>query len=146
MNLKERKIIIPATQMKGKRPHEVPIHKNLAEFLKSVIQSYERVNPKELVIGSQVVSMKTSFRSALNRAKIPTIRWHDLRHTFTSWMATRCSYAVLEQLTSHAQPKTVTLRYTHIPFEELSKAIDRLPNLIGRMGSESNATRDIIHG
>ena len=129
VDLKSRKITLPASEMKSKRPHEVPINQDLANLLRKTLKSRRKLDPRSLVLGTSVKSISKSFKSALARAELPNIRWHDLRHTFATWMSTRCSFSALQQLLGHS-PGNVTLRYTHVPFEELRDAVDSLPPLI----------------
>lgn len=122
------RIDLPAEEMKGARPHVVPVH---AELLRELRRELPRrqVKPDAYVLGEEYENLTAGFGAALGRAELPPMRWHDLRHTFATWMATRASFACLQALLAHS-PGTVTFTYLHPPFDELRAAIDRLPPLL----------------
>ena len=111
-----------------------------ARVLKKRLHDQKRLDPNEPVIGPELKAITKSFKSALRRADLPDIRWHDLRHTFATWMSTRCSYAALRQVMGHS-PGSVTLQYTHVPFEELRQAVDTLPNLLTTAAAGKTAAK-----
>jgi integrase len=52
--------------------------------------------------GQAVHDLKKGFHTALEKAAIEDFRWHDLRHTFASWLAKRgASLRVLSELLGH---------------------------------------------
>jgi integrase len=130
VDLSRGKITIPAERMKANADHQIPIHEDLSVVLKQVLRKRGRYDPDELVLGKELLTISSSFKTALKRADLPDIRWHDLRHTTATWLSARCSYACLRQLLGHSPGNIVTLYYTHVPFEELRSAIDSLPSLI----------------
>lgn len=129
VDLGKRKITIPAEEMKANADHVVPIHPELKEVLEGLLGGRKKIPDDEPVLGEKLLAITKSFKAALKRADVRDIRWHDLRHTFATWMSTRCSFAALRQLLGHS-PGSVTLQYTHVPFEELQKVVDSLPRLL----------------
>jgi len=75
-----------------------------------------------------VTDVKTAFNGAVTRAKIQNFRFHDLRHTFCSWLALRgVPLAAIQKLAGHASIK-ITLRYAHLSPRYLAdevKALDK---------------------
>jgi hypothetical protein len=64
-----------------------------------------------------------AFRAARERAGI-TCRWHDLRHTFASWMAQDgASDRVLQMAGGWTSPRMVA-KYAHLRAEELRPSVD----------------------
>ncbi len=55
------------------------------------------------------------FRVALSRAKLPRIRWHDLRHTYASLqLAAGANIKYLSQQMGHASVQITLDRYSHL--------------------------------
>jgi len=62
----------------------------------------------------------TAWRRALSRAGIADFRWHDLRHTWASWMVQAgCPLEVLQKLGGWQRMEMV-LRYAHFGVEHLA--------------------------
>lgn len=72
-------------------------------------------------------SIRTAFAGACAEAKIEDFRFHDLRHTFASWlvMAGR-SLKEVQELLGH-QTFAMTLRYAHLSPDRLRDAVTSLP-------------------
>jgi hypothetical protein len=79
--------------------------------------------------GCPVTDIKNAFNGAIDRAKIKDFRFHDLRHTFCSWLAIRgVPLNAIQKLAGHASIK-MTLRYAHLSPRYLAdevKTLDRL--------------------
>jgi integrase len=61
-----------------------------------------------------------AWYKALERAGIQNFRWHDLRHTWTSWHVQNATpLAVLQELGGWETPAMVR-RYAHLPAEHLA--------------------------
>ena len=60
-----------------------------------------------------------AFRTARTRAGLEAVRWHDLRHTFASWLAAEgASDRVLQAAGGWSSPRMVA-RYAHLRADEL---------------------------
>ena len=70
-----------------------------------------------------------------NRAALPDVRLHDLRHSFASIaIAQHIPLATIGKLLGHALPET-TARYAHLADEVIAESADRIcSNLAGAMG------------
>ncbi|MBU2626622.1 MAG: tyrosine-type recombinase/integrase, partial [candidate division Zixibacteria bacterium] len=69
---------------------------------------------------------KEAFNCAKKRARIEDFRFHDLRHTFASYMAMNgVDLLTLKELLGHKDVR-MTLRYSHLSPEYKKNAIDRL--------------------
>ncbi len=77
------------------------------------------------------------FATACKKAGIKDFRFHDLRHTFASWVAmnSRDIYAV-QQLLHHKDIK-MTRRYAHLTDSYLKSIVKNIPNF-GSISSNTN--------
>ena len=134
VDLKKRQISLEAKRMKGKRDFEVPIHPALVRLLKAELKKLGHVDQEARVLGVDVTEIRTSFKRALKLAKLKdTVRWHDLRHTYGTLLATRTTHAVRQALMGHAA-RDVTDIYTHVDWKSKVEAIDSLPDLMEKAG------------
>ena len=83
--------------------------------------------PIKVTIGT----LAWGFRVARARAKLPKVRFHDLRHTYASWLVQQgASLTVVRDLLGHSS-LAVTSRYAHLATSHLREAVKGLPNLTG---------------
>lgn len=134
VDLDEERIDIVGAEMKGHRDHAVPIHPELVAALRKLKDSLEVQDPAAPVIGLELQSLRKSFLSAvraMNRDEEEKVlpRWHDLRHTFSTWLAAAEPWAVVQRLMGH-EPQAVTWDYVDLLWPTLRAAIQRLPYLI----------------
>jgi integrase len=68
----------------------------------------------------------TWFRAAVKAAGVRDFRWHDLRHTFASWMLkSGASLRVVQDLLGHKNISQ-TMRYAHLERKDLAQAVANL--------------------
>ena len=97
------------------------------------------INGKALVFPSREtpskpLDVRTPWTTALRRAKIQNFRWHDLRHTFASWlMMSGASHIEVAKLTGHRDLKSV-LRYSHLAPDHATSLVDRMAARLGPKG------------
>lgn len=86
--------------------------------------SYIFANPDT---GKPFVSIFQSWDLIRRRAGLPSVRMHDLRHSFASFLvnAGRSLYEV-QQLLGHADIRT-TSRYSHLSRKTLREAVENIP-------------------
>jgi len=73
---------------------------------------------------------KDAWAKLLKRAKVTSLRMHDLRHSAASWAAdSGASGPLLQAMLAHADPKT-TQRYTHLHASVVRQAADAMANLM----------------
>ena len=76
--------------------------------------------------GKRLTTIKTGFRAALRRAGIKDFRFHDLRHTFASYLVmSGADIQTVQRLLGHKDIK-MTARYSHLSDSHLREAITRL--------------------
>jgi len=111
-------IRIPRT--KSGRPHSVPLSGTdlltLQQLHSQRIPDCPFVFPHQggRQDGQPVVSVKNGFRTARELAGIKDFTWHDLRHTFASWLMMRgASLRAVAELLGHRGLRMV-MRYAHL--------------------------------
>ena len=70
------------------------------------------------------------FKRALGRAKLPTFRLYDLRHTYASWLVQRGRTLKEVQEALGHQTITMTMRYSHLAPDHLRAAVAVLDGVI----------------
>jgi integrase len=81
-------------------------------------------------------SINKSFRRSANRAGLPDVRFHDLRHTIgTRLVQDGLDVAQVRSVLGHKTIK-MTMRYTHLDGREKRQAVD----VLNRRNRERNAT------
>ena len=121
---------IPRT--KSGRPHSIPLNRSAVVTL---LQLHARRMPDSphvfphrsgRRVGHPVASVKNAFHTALEMAKIKDFTWHDLRHTFASWLMMRgASLRAVAELLGHRGLRMV-MRYAHLSPAYLSAEIGLL--------------------
>jgi site-specific recombinase XerD len=77
----------------------------------------------------RINSIKRSFATACNKAKIFDLTFHDLRHTFASHLVMAgVDLTTVSRLMGH-KSLTMTLRYSHLAPNHLENAVNKLNGL-----------------
>ncbi len=112
-------------QAKARKAIPVPLSQAAIEVInkqagkhKEYIFTYE---------GNKIANVSTrAWRKALERAGIKDFRWHDLRHTWASWMVQKgCPLNVLQELGGWSDYKMVQ-RYAHLNSDHLAQYVNNL--------------------
>jgi integrase len=131
----------PASSMKTKQPHEVPLSAPARQLLSEI---REQQVGKHRVLGryvfpgggsaGHVVELKRAWRSICKSAGITGLRIHDLRHSFASQLASGgASLPLIGALLGHSNP-TTTARYAHLFDDPQRAAVERVGAVIGAAG------------
>lgn len=88
--------------------------------------------------GAPLVNIKDPWRRIRERAGMPDLRIHDLRHSFASMGAgLNASLPIIGALLGHTQPST-TARYAHLAANPLREAAERIgARLAAQMAGEA---------
>ena len=117
--------IITVTNTKTRENRYIPISPYLARTLTNL----ERVSPFVFVnpqTGRPFVKISQGFQSALKKAGLGRIRFHDLRHTFASQLVmSGVDIVTVKDLLGYKTIK-MTMRYSHLNQEHKKLAMRRL--------------------
>ena len=121
---------IPRT--KSGRPLSVPLNATARGTLEKLSKGRDPENPYVFPhklgknAGEPVHDVKNGFHAALELAGIEDFTWHDLRHTFASWLMMRgASLRSVAELLGHQSMK-MTMRYAHLSPAFLSAEVSLL--------------------
>ncbi|MHB8695418.1 MAG: tyrosine-type recombinase/integrase [Solirubrobacteraceae bacterium] len=103
---------------KSRRSRTVPMVDEVADILRALRASRPLAGPKDLVFPGEgggyadPSALRRRYVSAVKRAGLPPLRFHDLRHTFGSLAINHASIVQVQHWMGHADIKT-TMRYLH---------------------------------
>ena len=93
-----------------------------------------------LPIGITYATLRTFFEQARTDAKMPLVRFHDLRHTAASWWAQAgANLAVIRDLLGHSN-LAVTGRYAHLMTADLKRVSESMGKR-GKNGAKVSETQ-----
>jgi integrase len=125
-----RVLRIPRT--KSGRPHAVPLNATVLATLQALYSErlpdcpYVFAHATGRNAGEPVQDVKNAFHTALKAADISDFTWHDLRHTFASWLIMKgASLRSVAELLGHRGLRMV-MRYGHLSPAYLSAEVGLL--------------------
>ena len=125
-----RVLRIPRT--KSGRPHAVPLNATVLTTLQALFSQrlpdcpYVFPHATGRKAGEPVQDVKNAFQTALEMADIKDFTWHDLRHTFASWLIMKgASLRSVAELLGHRGLRMV-MRYAHLSPAYLSAEVGLL--------------------
>ena len=141
VDLKNRIILLDKTKNGERR--EIPINQTLYNTLSVLTRhikcDYVFYNPATI---KPYYDIKKSFTAALKKSHILDFRFHDLRHTFASWLVMKgIDLTTVRELLGHKDVK-MTLRYSHLAASHIQNAVKALDN----KGFEKNFTVSLPQG
>ena len=105
---------------KSGRPRGIPLPPEAA-----------RIARRRLPWGVRHWELRRAFEAAREAAGLPHVHWHDLRHTYASWLAQNGqAMTAIRDLMGHSS-LAVTNRYAHLAPSHLRDAVATLPKLGG---------------
>ena len=133
-----RVVRIPRT--KSGRPHAVPLNATVLTTLQALYTertpdwAYVFAHARGRHAGQPVKDVKNGFHTALEIAGIKDFTWHDLRHTFASWLIMKgASPRSIAELLGHRGLRMV-MRYAHLAGVPVSGS-----GSVGRASSDTAA-------
>jgi integrase len=125
VDLDNRTIILRQTKNNQVRviPINVTLHKQLVR-----LRSQRNGSPFVFTTtkGTPYTTITKIFKRAIHRAGIYDFRFHDLRHTFASYLVmSGVNIRVVQELLGH-KTLAMTLRYSHLSNAQLRNAVEKL--------------------
>ncbi len=82
------------------------------------------------------------WEAAVKAAGLDDFTWHDLRHTFATWLGSQVGdLGVVMKALGHAKIET-TMKYRHFVRAEVQKAVQTMPELIESQVVQIRKTSD----
>lgn len=115
----------PAHTTKQKKMEHLPLSSQVINLLKRMeTEAITKHLFPGKVPGESLQDIKKAWKTIRNRANIPGVRLHDLRHTHASHLVSSgLSLSVVGKLLGHTQAST-TQRYAHLADEPLRQAAE----------------------
>jgi integrase len=128
---------------KQKREEFVPLGSDAIKLLKRM----QKTKDSEFLFPGRISdhpleNLKTHWSEIRKLAELPTVRIHDLRHTYASHLVSSGTpLAVVGKLLGHTQSQT-TARYAHLAESPLRKATDKFGKLMSST-TKKNGSRKV---
>ncbi len=127
VDLGQQKVVIRGDNAKSGKTRYVPLNDEALTTLqlwKTDLEASDWVFPGHN--GARLNSIKTSWKSVLQKAAIHDFRWHDLRHHFASRLVMKgVDLNTVRELLGHSD-LSMTLRYAHLSPEHKADAVAKL--------------------
>jgi integrase len=129
VNWEKRTLLVP--RAKSGRPRTIHLNSAALDLLRSI----SRIDGNPFVFPSPVTgrpspSLHFPWWRIRERACLPDVRLHDLRHSFASFLVNQgVSLYVVQGLLGHTQART-TQRYAHLANDTLSGAAEMIRNVM----------------
>jgi len=120
--------IITVQESKSGKKRMLPMDDTVCEALKLLPTRFQRgyVFPSPVKDGKPRFGVQRQFGSAVKKAEIENIRFHDLRHTFASHLIMAgVDVMTVKELLGHASI-TMTMRYAHLAPDHRLRAVKTL--------------------
>jgi integrase len=121
--------VLDLPRTKNDEPVHVPLNSMALAAILSLPSSQERKGPIFRNLNhphKAVLSNDHWFKPALKEAGITDFKWHDLRHTFTSWLVQDgVPLDQVSKLLGH-ESLMMTMRYAHLAPNQLHEDVARL--------------------
>ena len=128
IRLSEGYLTVRGSQAKSFKTRHVPLN----EIAKDCLAGWQgQATEREGLVfpgknGKPFDNVNSAWRRTLKEAKIERFRWHDLRHTFASWLVMAgVDLNTVRELLGHADLQ-MTLRYAHLAPEHKAAAVAQL--------------------
>jgi integrase len=127
-NLNQKVLTVRGGGAKSGKTRHIPLNQTAMEVLSAW---HDQSNKREGLVfigrtGGKFDNVNKSWREVLREADIQEFRWHDLRHTFASWLVMKSvDLNTVRELLGHSELK-MTLRYAHLAPEHKAVAVEKL--------------------
>ncbi len=130
INYDTQQVTVMGTISKSSNTRHIPLNSTAIDTLKTWQKQAPATEPNDRVFpadkGGRLDNVKKSWLGILERAKISSFRWHDMRHDFASQLVMKgVPLNTVRELCGHASMDT-TLRYAHLAPDHKQDAVDLL--------------------
>ncbi len=130
----QRYIYVREHKTDDKGPKTIPLNAAAIEVLKAIPRE---INNPYIIAGKKpgepVVNLQKPWRRIRERADIPDVRIHDLRHSFASFGVTAgASLPVIGGLLGH-RSMAATATYAHLATDPLREATEKIGEIVGKV-------------
>lgn len=122
VDLRRKLAWVLGSKAKGGKPIAVPLSATARKALRSTGKN--RTGFVFTYQGKPLRSAKTAWRKAVKRAGLDGFRWHDLRHTWASWHATRGTPLDVLQSLGGWETRSMVDRYKHLAPSHIARFAD----------------------
>lgn len=123
----------PAATTKQRRLHRAPLSGAAVALLRTIRTRVPEDSPWVFpgeAEGKPLIELKRFWDSVREKADLPDLRIHDLRHTFASLLVSGgMSLPMIGELLGHTQVQT-TLRYAHLFDDPLRAGLDQVGDML----------------
>lgn len=135
--------VIRLERTKTNRARVVPMLPEVRAILAELCQDlaaddwvFQSPHPKRK--GERIVDPGRAFTKACELAEVTNLRWHDLRHTFGTWLAmSGVEMPVIQEVMGHTDIRTTT-GYVHVAAEQTRAAVEKLVSFQERQKNGKN--------
>lgn len=136
-NIRFDKSYIHLEDSKSGKSRDIPMNIQVYETLKALPRYGEYVfyNPSTK---DRIKDIKRAFQTACKRAGIKGLRFHDLRHTASSWMVEAgVDLVTISKILGHSSIQ-MTMRYAHPTPENMRLAVQKLGQKLEKASQETD--------
>ena len=123
-------------ETKSSKERRIPVTTEIATILRTIRKRHPRYIHGYVLVynGERMKSFKRSWENTRAAAKLPRVRFHDLRHTWASRLLRQgVSPFELQKLGGWGSLEMVTQRYGHFAEDDRRAAMERLSGTVGRI-------------
>ncbi len=129
VDLTNRVILLDQNDTKNKSRREIPLNQTVVDTLSGLIRNTEN----DRVFWNVPAYWRKAFSGALRRSRINDFKFHDLRHTFCSWLAQAgVPLKTIMELAGH-KSLAMTNRYAHLAPDNRKDAVNLLDSSRGML-------------
>jgi integrase len=122
---KEITLLVTKNQQIRRIPMCLEVQQALSDIPRSMHHQYVFCDE----LGRPKICIRSAFQRAIKRVGLEDFRFHDLRHTFASWLVMRgTDLRTVAGLLGHKDLR-MTMRYSHLSPAHLRQAVDKLPSI-----------------
>ena len=127
IDMARKTITVLASHSKGNTTRTIPMNAEVCAVLSTIkVEGATGLVFKSPVTGARFNNVKKAWAEVTKAAKVPQLRWHDLRHDFASQLVMRgAPLFTVQKLMGHANSR-MTQRYAKLAPSTLADAVNLL--------------------